>query len=118
MTSGAIAMTGGAPVEGPGYFYQPTVPKHLAATAGILEEEIFGPVAPTVTFTEENEAIELANNTEYGLAAYVFTKDLNRGLRASERIESGMLGLNAGVISNAAAHSVGSSSQGSGVKEE
>ena len=103
VANGAIAVTGGAPVDGPGYFYQPTVLKNVSADARILKEEIFGPVAPIITFKSEDEAINLANNTEYGLVAYVYTKDLNRGLRVSERIETGMLGLNAGVISNAAA---------------
>jgi succinate-semialdehyde dehydrogenase / glutarate-semialdehyde dehydrogenase len=103
VANGAIAVTGGAPVDGPGYFYQPTVLKNASADARILKEEIFGPVAPIITFKSEDEAINLANNTEYGLVAYVYTKDLNRGLRVSERIETGMLGLNAGVISNAAA---------------
>ncbi|MEZ2389788.1 NAD-dependent succinate-semialdehyde dehydrogenase [bacterium RCC_150] len=103
VAAGAVAVTGGAPVDGPGYFYQPTVLKNVAADAQILKEEIFGPVAPIVTFKSEDEAIKLANNTEYGLVAYVFTKDLNRGLRVSEKLETGMLGLNAGVISNAAA---------------
>jgi succinate-semialdehyde dehydrogenase/glutarate-semialdehyde dehydrogenase len=103
VASGAIAVTGGAAVDGPGYFYQPTVLKNVAPDARILQKEIFGPVAPIITFKSENEAIRLANNTEYGLVAYVFTKDLNRGLRVSEQLETGMLGLNAGVISSAAA---------------
>ena len=103
VAGGATAVTGGAAVDGPGYFYQPTVLKNVAADARILQEEIFGPVAPIITFSTEDDAVRLANNTEYGLVAYVFTKDLNRGLRISERIETGMLGLNAGVISNAAA---------------
>ncbi|MDP9905226.1 NAD-dependent succinate-semialdehyde dehydrogenase [Arthrobacter bambusae] len=103
VANGAVAVTGGAPVDGPGYFYQPTVLKNVSADARILKEEIFGPVAPIITFKSEDEAIKLANNTEYGLVAYVYTKDLNRGLRVSEKIETGMLGLNAGVISNAAA---------------
>ncbi len=100
---GAEAVTGGAAVDGPGYFYQPTVLKNVAEDARILREEIFGPVAPIIRFSTEDDAVRLANNTEYGLVAYVFTKDLNRGLRISERLETGMLGLNAGVISNAAA---------------
>ncbi|MFK0007247.1 NAD-dependent succinate-semialdehyde dehydrogenase [Paenarthrobacter sp. NPDC090520] len=103
VAGGAEAVTGGSAVDGPGYFYQPTVLKNVAEDARILQEEIFGPVAPIVTFSTEDDAIRLANNTEYGLVAYVFTKDLNRGLRVSERLETGMLGLNAGVISNAAA---------------
>ncbi|MCQ2001713.1 NAD-dependent succinate-semialdehyde dehydrogenase [Arthrobacter zhaoxinii] len=100
---GAVALVGGEPVDGPGYFYRPTVLKNVAADARILKEEIFGPVAPIVTFSTEDEAVALANNTEYGLVSYVFTKDLNRGLRIGEKLESGMLGLNAGVVSNAAA---------------
>ena len=101
--SGAVAVVGGAPVDGPGYFYQPTVLKGVTEGTRILSEEIFGPVAPIVTFSTEDEAVRLANDTEYGLVAYVFTKDLNRGIRMGERLETGMLGLNAGVISNAAA---------------
>ena len=100
---GATTLTGGAPVEGPGYFYQPTVLTNVPAGSRILQEEIFGPVAPIVTFRTEDEAVALANDTEYGLIAYVFTTDLNRGLRMGERLETGMMGLNAGVISNAAA---------------
>ncbi|MCZ2403263.1 NAD-dependent succinate-semialdehyde dehydrogenase [Paenarthrobacter sp. Z7-10] len=103
LDGGAVAITGGAPIDGLGYFYQPTVLKDVAADARILREEIFGPVAPIVTFGTEEEAIGLANNTEYGLVAYVYTQDLNRGLRMGERLETGMLGLNAGVVSNAAA---------------
>jgi succinate-semialdehyde dehydrogenase/glutarate-semialdehyde dehydrogenase len=103
LASGATAVLGGAPVDGPGYFYQPTILIGVAAESRILSEEIFGPVAPITTFTSEDEAVRLANNTEYGLVAYVFTKDLNRGIRMGEKLETGMLGLNAGVISNAAA---------------
>ncbi|MBD7996113.1 NAD-dependent succinate-semialdehyde dehydrogenase [Arthrobacter sp. Sa2CUA1] len=100
---GATAVVGGAPVDGPGYFYAPTVLKNVPAGARILKEEIFGPVAPVITFSTEAEAVKLANASEYGLIAYVFTEDLNRGLRIGEKLETGMLGLNAGVISNAAA---------------
>ena len=103
LAGGAEVMTGGAPVDGPGYFYQPTVLKNVAADARLLQEEIFGPVAPIVTFSTEEEAVGLANNTVFGLVAYVFTRDLDRGLRMGERLETGMLGLNAGVVSNAAA---------------
>jgi succinate-semialdehyde dehydrogenase/glutarate-semialdehyde dehydrogenase len=103
LASGATAVLGGAPVDGPGYFYQPTILIGVAAESRILSEEIFGPVAPITTFTSEDEAVRLANNTEYGLVAYVFTKDLNRGIRMGEKLETGMLGLNTGVISNAAA---------------
>lgn len=100
---GAETVVGGGPVDGPGYFYQPTVLKSVPSGARILKEEIFGPVAPIVTFSTESEAVELANDTEFGLVAYVFTRDLNRGLRMGEQLETGMLGLNAGVVSNAAA---------------
>jgi succinate-semialdehyde dehydrogenase/glutarate-semialdehyde dehydrogenase len=100
---GAVVMTGGAPVDGPGYYYQPTVLRNVSPDARLLKEEIFGPVAPVVTFSTEEEAVRLANNTDFGLVAYVFTRDLNRGLRMGERLETGMLGLNAGVVSNAAA---------------
>ncbi|WP_423184999.1 NAD-dependent succinate-semialdehyde dehydrogenase [Arthrobacter sp. NyZ413] len=103
ISAGATAVTGGAPVDGPGYFYQPTILTGVTEGTRILSEEIFGPVAPIITFSTEDEAVRLANDTEYGLAAYVFTKDFNRGIRMGERLETGMLGLNAGVISNAAA---------------
>ena len=103
VADGATAITGGAPAEGAGYFYQPTVLQGVEPGARILSEEIFGPVAPIVTFKNEDEAVALANDTEYGLVAYVFTKDHSRGLRMANRIETGMMGLNAGVISNAAA---------------
>lgn len=103
LASGATAVLGGAAVDGPGYFYQPTILTGVTEGVRILSEEIFGPVAPIVTFTDEDQAVRLANSTEYGLVAYVFTKDLNRGLRMGERLETGMLGLNAGVVSNAAA---------------
>lgn len=100
---GAQVLSGGAPLDGPGYFYPATVLTEVPAGSRILQEEIFGPVAPIVTFATEDDAVRLANNTEYGLVAYVFTRDLNRGLRMGERLDTGMLGLNAGVISNAAA---------------
>jgi succinate-semialdehyde dehydrogenase/glutarate-semialdehyde dehydrogenase len=103
VSAGAVAVIGGAAVEGPGYFYQPTILKGVTEGTRILSEEIFGPVAPIITFDTEDEAVRLANSTEYGLIAYVFTRDLNRGIRMGERLETGMLGLNAGVVSNAAA---------------
>ncbi|GAB3521489.1 NAD-dependent succinate-semialdehyde dehydrogenase [Arthrobacter monumenti] len=103
LDGGAKAVTGGSPVDGAGYFYQPTVLIEVPASARILQEEIFGPVAPIVTFSTENEAVAMANDTEYGLVSFVFTKNLNRGLRIGEKLETGMLGLNAGVVSNAAA---------------
>ncbi|MDN4610449.1 NAD-dependent succinate-semialdehyde dehydrogenase [Arthrobacter burdickii] len=101
--AGAVAVTGGAPVEGPGYFYQPTVLGDVPNDAAILREEIFGPVAPVTTFATEDDAIRLANASEYGLASYLYSRDFNRLLRVAEQIEFGMVGFNAGVISNAAA---------------
>jgi succinate-semialdehyde dehydrogenase/glutarate-semialdehyde dehydrogenase len=100
---GATVVTGGGPVGGPGWFYQPTVLSNVPADASVATEEIFGPVAPIITFDTEDEAVALANSTPFGLIAYAYTTDLNRALRLPERIESGMLGLNSGVISNPAA---------------
>ncbi len=100
---GARVVTGGGPVSGPGWFYQPTVLGNVPADATVATEEIFGPVAPVITFDTEDEAVRLANSTPFGLIAYAYTTDLNRALRLPERIESGMLGLNSGVISNPAA---------------
>jgi succinate-semialdehyde dehydrogenase/glutarate-semialdehyde dehydrogenase len=103
VSKGAKVLTGGAVPTGEGYFYPPTVLADVSANAEILKEEIFGPVAPVITFKTEDEAVKLANSTEYGLIAYAFTQNLNRGLRLAERLEVGMFGLNAGVISNPAA---------------
>ncbi|MFI6485493.1 NAD-dependent succinate-semialdehyde dehydrogenase [Nonomuraea sp. NPDC050663] len=103
VAEGATVLTGGSRPEGPGFFYDPTVLVDVHPQAAILAEEIFGPVAPIVAFNSEKEAIRLANATEYGLVAYVYTGDLARGLRVSERIESGMVGLNRGVVSDPAA---------------
>lgn len=103
VAAGATVLVGGNIVEGDGYFYQPTVLGNVANDAAILQQEIFGPVAPVTTFTDEDHAIQLANSTEYGLAAYLYTRDFSRLLRVSEQLEFGMVGFNAGVISNAAA---------------
>ncbi len=103
VAAGATVLAGGGPVAGEGYFYQPTVLGNVANDAAILGQEIFGPVAPVTTFTDEDDAIAIANATDYGLAAYLFTKDFSRLLRVSEQLEFGMVGFNAGVISNAAA---------------
>ena len=100
---GATLRSGGTVPDGEGYFYPPTVLSDVPSNAAILQTEIFGPVAPVVTFTTEDEAIELANSTEYGLVSYVYTTDLARGLRVSERIEAGMVGLNRGLVSDPAA---------------
>ncbi len=101
--AGARVLTGAESLSGPGWFYKPTVLADVPPDARILQEEIFGPVAPITTFGTDDEAIELANNTEYGLIAYAFTRDLTRAFSVAERLESGMVGLNAGVISNPAA---------------
>src|SRR3954468_635690 len=103
VTGGATAATGGERPDGPGYYYPPTVLTGVAPDAAILREEIFGPVAPIVTFADEAEAVRLANDTEYGLVAYVYTGDLARGLRVSEALEAGMVGLNRGLVSDPAA---------------
>jgi succinate-semialdehyde dehydrogenase / glutarate-semialdehyde dehydrogenase len=100
---GARLLLGGRPRPGAGYFYEPTVLADVPREAPVLHEEVFGPVAPLVRFTGEDEAVTLANDTEYGLVAYAFTRDLNRTLRLAERLEVGMLGVNAGVVSNPAA---------------
>ena len=100
---GAKVLTGGAATGGAGYYYPPTVITGVPAAAKITREEIFGPVAAITTFASESEAIEAANDTEYGLIAYVFTQDIGRGMRVSERLESGMVGLNRGLVSDPAA---------------
>ena len=99
---GAEVLTGGEIPSGEGYFYPPTVLKSVPESCDILQNEIFGPVAPICSFKDEHEAVRMANNTEYGLVAYAFTKDLNRGLRLAERLEVGMFGLNTGLVSNPA----------------
>ena len=102
-SAGATVMTGGTPTGGPGYFYPPTVISDVPPAARILTDEIFGPVAPIVTFATEAEAVKLANATEYGLAAYAYTRDMARTLRLTEAVEAGMLGINTGIVSNPAA---------------
>ena len=100
---GARAIVGGHSRDGAGYFYDPTVLSDVPDGAELLHEEIFGPVAPVKGFTDEDEAIAAANDTEYGLVAYVYTSDLKRALRVVERLETGMVGLNQGMVSNPAA---------------
>jgi succinate-semialdehyde dehydrogenase/glutarate-semialdehyde dehydrogenase len=97
---GATVLTGGQVPDGPGFFYPPTVLTGVPTEARMGSEEIFGPVAPLTPFSTEEEAIELANATEYGLVSYVYTNDLRRAVRVAEAIESGMVGLNQGVVSN------------------
>jgi succinate-semialdehyde dehydrogenase/glutarate-semialdehyde dehydrogenase len=100
---GGQIITGGKALDGEGYFFQPTVLSNVLPGSTILKEEIFGPVAPIVRFKTEEEAIRLANDTEYGLVSYAYTQDLKRGLRLIERLDTGMTGLNTGLVSNAAA---------------
>jgi succinate-semialdehyde dehydrogenase/glutarate-semialdehyde dehydrogenase len=100
---GARAVVGGEPVPGAGHFYRPTVLTGVNDDARILDEEIFGPVAPVVTFRDEDEVVARANATPYGLVSYVFTDDLDRALRLGDRLDSGMIGVNVGVVSNPAA---------------
>jgi succinate-semialdehyde dehydrogenase/glutarate-semialdehyde dehydrogenase len=114
VSKGAKVLTGGVIPSGEGYFYPPTVLVDVPANAEILKEEIFGPVAPVINFKTEDEAVKIANSTEYGLIAYAFTQNLNRGLRLAEKLEVGMFGLNAGVISNPAAPFGGVKSSGLG----
>jgi succinate-semialdehyde dehydrogenase/glutarate-semialdehyde dehydrogenase len=100
---GAIARVGGAPLDGRGYFYPPTLLTDVGRDARMLHEEIFGPVAPVMTFDGEDEAVAAANDTEFGLVAYVYTRDLGRALRVMDSLDTGMVGLNQGLVSNAAA---------------
>lgn len=102
-SQGASVLTGGRAPDRRGYFYEPTVLAGVAHDARILMQEIFGPVAPIATFEGEDEAVRLANATEYGLVAFIHTTDLQRGLRVAERIEAGMVGINRGVVSDPAA---------------
>jgi succinate-semialdehyde dehydrogenase/glutarate-semialdehyde dehydrogenase len=103
VTRGATVRTGGHALGRPGCYYAPTVLDDVPAGAGILQEEIFGPVAPIVRYTDLDGAIRAANDTEYGLVSYVYTRDLAAGMRAAEDLQAGMVGLNRGVVSDPAA---------------
>jgi succinate-semialdehyde dehydrogenase/glutarate-semialdehyde dehydrogenase len=103
VAEGANVLTGGQSLSGDGYFFEPTVIDNVKPDSTILGEEIFGPVAPIVRFKTEDEAVTLANDTDYGLVSYAFSKDLKRGLRLIESLDTGMTGLNTGLVSNAAA---------------
>lgn len=103
LDAGARALTGANRPTGRGWYYPPTVLADVPPSAAILAGEIFGPVAPIVVFDDVDDAVALANDTEYGLVSYVYTQDLARGLRVSEALESGMVGLNRGVVSDPAA---------------
>ena len=99
---GAKALVGGESLDGPGYFYAPTVLRDVPSDARLLREEIFGPVAPIATFMSDEEALHAANDTEFGLVSYVYTRDLDRAFRVIEGLETGMVGLNRGLVSNPA----------------
>ncbi|HET6151873.1 MAG TPA: NAD-dependent succinate-semialdehyde dehydrogenase [Marmoricola sp.] len=114
INKGATRLVGGKKVEGDGYFFEPTVLIDVPADARVLSEEIFGPVAPIATFNTDAEAIAAANDTEYGLVAYVYTKDLARAFRVCEALETGMIGLNQGIVSNAGAPFGGVKQSGTG----
>jgi succinate-semialdehyde dehydrogenase/glutarate-semialdehyde dehydrogenase len=96
-------VVGGHARDGAGYFFDPTVLTDIPDDAKLLREEIFGPVAPIIRFGSEEEAIAAANDTEYGLVAFAFTRDLGRAIRVVEGLQTGMVGLNQGMVSNAAA---------------
>ena len=100
---GAEVLTGGSRLEGPGYFYPPTVLTGVTPDAELMSTEIFGPVAALVPFDTDDEAVTLANDTEFGLVSYVMTENLDRAMTMSERLQAGMVGINVGVVSNPAA---------------
>ncbi len=100
---GAQVLVGGEPVDGPGYFYRPTVLVGVPRSAELTSTEVFGPVAPITSFTDEEEVLAIANDTPFGLVSYLYTEDLRRALRVCERLEAGMVGLNQGLVSNPAA---------------
>jgi succinate-semialdehyde dehydrogenase/glutarate-semialdehyde dehydrogenase len=100
---GATVLTGGQAIDGPGHFYPPTVLTGVPTTAKVFREEIFGPVAPVITFSSDQDGIDKANDTEYGLVAYAFTQNLTRALTVAEKLHTGMVGINQGIVSNPAA---------------
>jgi succinate-semialdehyde dehydrogenase / glutarate-semialdehyde dehydrogenase len=114
VSAGARVVLGGERPDREGFYYSPTVLLDVPRGADILGEEIFGPVAPVLTFTDEDDAIAMANDTEYGLVSYVYTRDLARGLRVSERLDAGMVGLNRGLVSDPAAPFGGTKQSGLG----
>lgn len=103
LRAGARCELGGRPGDGPGYFYEPTVLSAVPSTARVLREEIFGPVVPIRTFRTEAEVLATANDGDLGLAAYVFTRDLERAMRVVEQLEAGMVAVNRGMVSEPAA---------------
>ena len=103
LARGATALTGGRLPEGPGYFYPPTVLADVSAESDLMTTEVFGPVAPVIPFDDEDDVIDRANDTDWGLVGYLFTQDVDRAFDLSERLEVGMVGVNTGVVSNPAA---------------
>ena len=103
VAKGARVVTGGSAPKGAGHFFTPTVITDVPADARVQKEEIFGPVAPITTFQTDAQALSMANDTEFGLVAYIFTRDLSRAVRVSEALEYGMVGVNQGIVSNPAA---------------
>ena len=103
VSNGATVISGGAKIDGPGFFFDPTVITNVPENAEIRTTEIFGPVAPIVTFDTDEQAVALANETEHGLAGYLFSENINRALSMAEKLEVGMIGLNTGLVSNPAA---------------
>jgi succinate-semialdehyde dehydrogenase/glutarate-semialdehyde dehydrogenase len=114
VAGGAKILTGGSAPGGPGFFYPPTVVRDVDPEARILRHEIFGPVAPIVAFDGEEEGVRMANDTEFGLASYVYTRDLGRAMRVAEAIEAGVVGINRGFVSDPAAPFGGSKLSGLG----
>lgn len=114
VAKGATVLTGGKALEGDGYFYAPTVLTGVSKDATMFREEIFGPVAPIFTFADDDEGIAMANDTEFGLVAYAYTKDFSRAITVSEKLQTGMVGINQGIVSNPAAPFGGVKSSGFG----
>ena len=114
VAGGATVLTGGRRPDRTGWYYEPTVLVDVPHDDALLNEEIFGPVAPIVTFETEEQAVSYANSTEFGLVSYVYTRDLAKGLRVSEAMESGMVGLNRGLVSDPAAPFGGTKQSGIG----
>ena len=114
VAKGARVVVGGNARDGAGWFFEPTVLADVPVDADLSEEEIFGPVAPVTTFRTDEEAVRLANNTRFGLVAYLFTKDLTRAISTAEALEYGMVGVNQGIVSNPAAPFGGVKSSGVG----
>ena len=113
-SKGATVLTGGAPLDRVGHYYPPTVLGGVPSEANILREEVFGPVAPVVSFSDDDEVIAAANDTEYGLVSYLYTTSLKRGMSISERLDAGMIGLNRGLVSDPAAPFGGTKQSGLG----